>query len=166
MLRVFPRLNGARILGSLRRARLGTGLLCGALFVLSTGGCGGDEARQTTASPPAPARAAVACDGPAVAGDLPADFPRIAGVTYTQSVIAGPSTIVDGYYEGRLADAYKAYRAALRKGTYDVIFDELEARDSEVAYIGGKVERSGVVALRDNCAQAGRISVHITNRPT
>lgn len=111
-------------------------------------------------------RATVACAGGPVDGELPAGFPKPSGVTYTKSVQAGPSTIVDGYFTGTLRQAYAAYRRAVSGAPgYDVIFDEIEAADSEVAYIGGPPERSGVVALRDNCRQPGRISVHITNRP-
>jgi hypothetical protein len=122
------------------------------------GACGGDEAPQAQ-------RAAVECDGAPVTPDLPADFPKLPRVTYTKTTAAGPSNIVDGYYEGRLEDAYREYKAALRAAGYDVIFDEIEAQDSEVAYSGGDLDRSGFVALRENCEQIGRISVHITNRP-
>jgi hypothetical protein len=126
-------------------------------------GCGGeDEAAPTQPTTP---RATVQCDGRAVNADLPGDFPAIEGVTYTKSTSAGPSKIVDGYYEGRLEDAYRKFKSALRAAGYAVIFDEIEAQDSEVAYSGGDLDRSGFVALRENCAQPGRISVHITNRP-
>jgi hypothetical protein len=131
------------------------------LTAVGAAGCGGDDAPS-----PAPRRAQVQCTGSPVAADLPADFPKVAGVTYTKSVTAGPSKIVDGYYEGRLEDAYRKFKAALRAAGYAVIFDEIEAQDSEVAYSGGDLDRSGFVALRENCAQLGRISVHITNRPS
>jgi hypothetical protein len=127
--------------------------------LLAAAACGGDEED-------APARASVQCEGQAVpAENLPPDFPQVAGVTYTKATSAGPSEIVDGYYEGSLEDAYNGYKKALRAAGYAVIFDEIEAQDSEVAYSGGDLGRSGFVALRENCEQSGRISVHITNRP-
>jgi hypothetical protein len=129
------------------------------LIVLASVACGGDKAPVPTQ------RAAVQCDGAAVKADLPPDFPDIPGITYTKSVSAGPSKIIDGYYEGRLEEAYRAFKTALRAAGYAVIFDEIEAQDSEVAYSGGDLDRSGFVALRENCEQSGRISVHITNRP-
>lgn len=137
--------------------------------VLATAACGGEEEPGAPPSPPTTVtvqRATVECAGVPVDGELPAGFPKPSGVTYTKSMQAGPSTIVDGYFTGTLRQAYVAYRQAVSGAPgYDVIFDEIEAADSEVAYIGGPPERSGVVALRDNCEQRGRISVHITNRP-
>jgi hypothetical protein len=127
-------------------------------------GCGGDG-DAAAPQPTTTQRTAVQCDGPAVEPDLPGDFPTVEGVTYTKSTSAGPSKIVDGYYQGRLQDAYRKFKAALRAAGYAVIFDEIEAQDSEVAYSGGDLDRSGFVALRKDCAQPGRISVHITNRP-
>lgn len=126
--------------------------------------CGGDDDAAVT-QPTTTQRAKVQCDGSAVEPDLPGDFPAVDGVTYTKSTSAGPSKIVDGYYEGRLEDAYRKFKSALRAAGYAVIFDEIEAQDSEVAYSGGDLNRSGFVALREDCVQPGRISVHITNRP-
>jgi hypothetical protein len=48
---------------------------------------------------------------------------------------------------------------------YSVIFDEIEEEDSEVTYSGGDEGTSGIVALRENCAQSDRVSIHVTNRP-
>jgi hypothetical protein len=129
------------------------------IALLASTACGGDEES-------APERALVRCEGAKVVDtSLPRDFPHVAGVTYTKTTTVGASNIVDGYYEGRLEDAYRAYKAALRTAGYAVIFDEIEEHDSEVAYSGGDLDRSGFIALRDNCEQSGRISVHITNRP-
>lgn len=141
----------------------------GAVVALLATACSGEEEPRSPPSPPTTVtvqRAAVECAGGPVDGELPAGFPKPSGVSYTKSTQAGPSTIVDGYFTGTLRQAYLAYRQAVSGAPgYDVIFDEIEAADSEVAYIGGPPERSGVVALRDNCEQPGRISVHITNRP-
>jgi hypothetical protein len=138
-------------------------LLVAVVIVLAA--CGGDD-EAAPMQPMTLPRATVQCSGAAVKPDLPGDFPAVEGVTYTKSTSAGPSKIVDGYYEGRLEDAYRKFKSALRAAGYAVIFDEIEAQDSEVAYSGGDLDRSGFVALRENCAQPGRISVHITNRPS
>jgi hypothetical protein len=148
------------------RNRLGIGAV---VVVLATAACGGEEEPGAPAPPPTTVtvqRVTVDCAGRPIEGELPGGFPKPSGVTYTKSMQAGPSTIVDGYFTGTLRQAYAAYRQAVSGAPrYDVIFDEIEAADSEVAYIGGPPERSGVVAMRDNCEQPGRISVHITNRP-
>jgi hypothetical protein len=133
-------------------------LLAFAALTTLAAGCGGDDAST-------PSRGSVACAGESVRAGLPDDFPELPGVTITKSVEAGPSTIVDGYFEGPLEDAYSQFKSAFRAAGYSVIFDEIEAQDSEVAYIGGKPQRSGFVAMRENCEESGRISVHITNRP-
>lgn len=135
------------------------------LVIIGVVGCGGNGDGDTRQPQPQPRRALVECRGTAVASGLPADFPTVRGVTFTKSVEAGPSRVVDGYFEGSLEDAYRRFRSAIRRAGYFVIFDELEALDSEVTYSGGDLGTSGIVALRKNCAQPGRISVHITNRP-
>lgn len=130
------------------------------LIALGAAACGGDDK-----SGEEPERAKVECEGASVEANLPADFPEVAGVTYTKSTSAGQSTIVDGYYEGSLEDAYENFKTAIRDAGYFVIFDEIEEEDSEVAYSGGDENTSGIVALRENCAQSDRISIHVTNRP-
>jgi hypothetical protein len=131
------------------------------LIALGAAACGGgDESGEEESE-----RAAVECEGTSVESDLPADFPEVAGVTFTKSSSAGQSKIADGYYEGSLEDAYENFKTAIRDAGYSVIFDEIEEDDSEVAYSGGDENTSGIVALRKNCAQSDRISVHITNRP-
>jgi hypothetical protein len=131
------------------------------LIALGAAACGGDDESGEEESE----RAAVECQGASVEANLPADFPEVAGVTYTKSSSAGQSKIADGYYEGSLEDAYETFKTAIRDAGYSVIFDEIEEDDSEVAYSGGDENTSGIVALRKNCAQSDRISVHVTNRP-
>ena len=62
-----------------------------------------------------------------------------------------------------LEDAYNGYKDAFDEAGYSILFDEIEDADSEVSYEGDG--RTGQVALRENCEEDGRISVHITNRP-
>jgi ABC-type glycerol-3-phosphate transport system substrate-binding protein len=131
------------------------------VITLAAAGCGGsDESGEEESE-----RATVECEGTAVTPDLPADFPQVDGVTFTESTIAGPTKVADGYYEGSLEDAYEKFKSAFEDAGYDVTFDEIEEDDSEVAYKGGDENRTGIVALRENCKQDGRVSVHVTSRP-
>jgi hypothetical protein len=142
------------------RSRLLASAVLLAALVLGLAGCGGggeseDEGEEG---------AAVACEGTAItATELPSSFPKPEGVTYTETSEAGPSHVVDGYYEGDLQDAYDGYKEAFEGAGYKILFDEIEDHDSEVSYEGEG--RTGQVALRENCEEEGRISVHITNRP-
>jgi hypothetical protein len=106
-----------------------------------------------------------ACRAKAFAGDvgLPAGFPRPAGFTVTGSKQQGPTRVVDGYVDSALEDAYREFRAGVEAAGFDVTFDEIEARDAEVAYAGSG--RSGLIALRDRCSEEGLTEVRITNRP-
>jgi hypothetical protein len=135
--------------------------LAAVLGVLAVGvaACGGGDEGESSLERPS-----VACEGtPIDSPDLPATFPKLDGVTYTTEREAGPSHVVDGYYEGGLEDAYESYKDAFERAGYDILFDEIEDEDSEVSYKGDG--RTGQVALRENCEEDGRISVHITSRP-
>jgi hypothetical protein len=131
------------------------------LIGLAVAGCGGgDESGEEESEGPK-----VACEGTAVTPDLPSDFPQVDGVTFTNATTAGPTKVADGYYEGSLEDAYENFKSAFEDAGYDVTFDEIEEDDSEVAYKGGSENRTGIVALRKNCEQSDRVSVHVTSRP-
>lgn len=128
---------------------------------LALAACGGGDSEEGEEEGE---RTAVSCSGTAVeAPKLPASFPKPAGVTYTSTSTTGPSEVVDGYYEGELEDAYEGYKDAFTGAGYTILFDEIEEDDSEVSYEGEG--RTGQVALRKNCEEDDRISVHITNRP-
>jgi len=132
------------------------------LFVLALAACGGgDEEGEEEGE----GGAAVACSGDAVTPKLPSDFPQLEGMTYTKAESTGNSDIADGYYEGDLEGAYDAWKSALEDAGYEITFDEIEEDDSEVAYRGGAENRSGIIALRDECEESDRISVHVTSRP-
>jgi hypothetical protein len=106
-----------------------------------------------------------ACRSAAFEGNvgLPADFPRPAELTVTNSKLQGPTRVVDGYWESELDEAYREFKAAVEEAGYDVTFDEIEDHDAEVAYKGSG--RSGLIALRDQCTEDGVMLVRITNRP-
>ena len=131
----------------------------GAFFtVIISAACGGG------AAPPAPDL--TPC-GPAEPGlakppKLPASFPNPRGVTYTEAERAGPSDIIQGYFNGDLPTAFQTYRNAFQGSGYDVLKDEQEARDAEV-FFGGR-GRSGQVRLDADCR--GRTNLTITIRPS
>ena len=84
-------------------------------------------------------------------------------VTYTKQETKGPTTIVEGYFNGDLKEAHDEWKKELEASGYKILFDELEDHDSEVSWQGEG--RSGQVALREECGSADKIYVHITNRP-
>ena len=104
--------------------------------------------------PPAPA-AVASPDG------LPEAFPTPGGVTYTGSREAGPSVVVQGFFDGELRAGYDAYLAAFPPAGYAVVFDEIETVDAEVNFDGH--DTTGQVRLNVRCE--GRTDVMITIRP-
>jgi hypothetical protein len=100
---------------------------------------------------------------PAMTGTptLPPKFPTPASVTYTGQSKAGPSSIVKGYREGELADAFDSYKSAFSSAGYNVTHDEKEADDAEVNFAGGK--STGQVKMIQACKD--RTSLAITIRP-
>jgi hypothetical protein len=92
---------------------------------------------------------------------LPPKFPTPASVTYTGESKAGPSSIVKGYREGELADAFDSYKSAFDSAGYSVTHDEKEEDDAEVNFEGGK--STGQVKMIQLCKD--RTSLAITIRP-
>ena len=133
-----------------------------AVLALALGACGGGEEGEEAereAAGQACAEAPAALDGTPM---LPEGFPTPDGVTYTAEREAGPSTIVDGYYEGGIEDAYEDYKSALDGADgFEVTQDEQEEVDAEVNFEGGGT--SGQVKLIQECED--RTSVSITARP-
>ena len=128
--------------------------------VLVLAGCGGGESDKESEG------AKVSCAGSAIqATKLPSGFPKPDAVTYTKATTQGPSQLVNGYFAGELKDAHDEYKQAFENAAgYTVLSDELDEHDSEVNYKGAG--HTGQVALKENCEQDGRISVHITSRPS
>jgi hypothetical protein len=135
------------------------------LAVLPAGGCGGkkDESQGGALNK----QALAACNGSALAEapNLPPSWPHIEAdkVTYTKQETKGPTTIVEGYFNGDIKEAHDQWKKELEASGYKILFDELEDHDSEVSWQGEG--RSGQVALREECGSADKIYVHITNRP-
>jgi hypothetical protein len=138
-------------------------LLLPGLTVLALAACGGGG---DTGIGETVAAGVLTCEGAPVAPDpqLPAAFPRPNEVTYVESKKQGPTTVIGGYYEGSLEDAYNAYKDGFEQAGYTILFDEKEAEDAEVSYKDTTELTSGQVALRAKCDN-GNVSVRITNRP-
>ena len=92
---------------------------------------------------------------------LPAKFPTPDNVTYTGQTKAGPTSIVKGYRNGELADAFDSYKSAFDSAGYSVTHDEKEEDDAEVNFAGGK--STGQVKMIQVCKD--RTSLAITIRP-
>src|SRR5215210_6744009 len=112
---------------------LKTMLLLGMVLGLLVAGCGGDEgeeAEREAAGNDCGAAPAALSGEP----QLPEGFPTPDGVTYTDDREAGPSRIVEGYWETEIEDAYEGYREALEDADYEITDDEREEVDAEVNF--------------------------------
>jgi hypothetical protein len=92
---------------------------------------------------------------------LPENFPIPPELTLTSEKEAGPSTIIEGYWESDLPEVYTAYKDAFEPAGYDVTFNEQEEKDAEVNFAGG--DTTGQVKLEVECE--GRTHIRITIRP-
>jgi hypothetical protein len=92
---------------------------------------------------------------------LPAKFPTPDMVAYTGQKKTGPSTIVSGYRESELGEAFDDYKSAFSSAGYDVIKDEKEEDDAEVNFAGGR--STGQVKMIQSCRD--RTNLSITIRP-
>ena len=92
---------------------------------------------------------------------IPAKFPTPDNVTYTGQKKTGPSSVVSGYRDGELGDAFDEYKSAFDSAGYQVTSDEKEEDDAEVNYAGGN--SSGQVKMIQSCK--ARTSLAITIRP-
>lgn len=137
-------------------------LLIAALTVVLAG-CGGSKKKAEVA--PLSKEAAAACNGSrlSAAPKLPTKWPDMAEVTLTQQSSQGPTQIVEGYFQGGIKAAHDDFKRELQGAGFTILFDELDAHDSEVSWKGQG--RSGQVALREECGRADKIYVKITNRP-
>jgi hypothetical protein len=137
------------------------------LLVTVLAGCGGkSEAEKEREAAAKSGRGTVTCSGSAMSGatGLPADFPKIDGITFVTSAKTGPTQTADGYANTPLKDLYEQYQSGMKDAGYTILFDEREEdRDAEISYEAKDKSSSGIVALR-NC-DADKTSVHITNRP-
>jgi len=131
------------------------------LFPLTLAACGGDGDKESAGAE----GATLDCRADAYKGDpgLPANFPTPAEFTVTSSTKEGPTTVVVGYWESGLDEAYNEWKDQVEEAGFDVTFDEKEDRDAEVAYKGSG--KTGIVQLRDRCNEDEVTYVRITSRP-
>jgi hypothetical protein len=136
-----------------------TALLAGAVVA----GCGSKKSSSDTALRK---EAKAACTGKALsaAPDLPASFPQIEAdkLTYTRQSKKGPTSVVEGYFNGDVKEAHDEFEKELKAVGYTLLFNELEDHDSEISWKGEG--RTGQVAMREECGSASKTYVHITNR--
>ena len=132
-----------------------------ALFALLLAACGGDSKSDKESS----GETQAACSRSALTGspDLPKGWPDLSEVTYTLQEQQGPTTVVEGYFDGKLQAAHDDFKRELEASGFTILFDEIEENDSEVSWKG--MGRSGQVALRNECGSDEKIFVHVTNRP-
>ena len=131
------------------------------IFAFLLVACGGDKKSEEESS----GETQAACTRSALAGtpDLPKGWPELSTVTYTLQAEQGPTTVVDGFFEGTLQAAHDDFKRELEASGFTILFDEIEEDDSEVSWKGKG--RSGQVALREECGSDDKIFVHVTNRP-
>jgi hypothetical protein len=139
-------------------------VLAAVVLAVATG-CGGGGGESGDEESELNQQAVAACNGSALSEtpDLPASFPMVENVTYTKQSTQGPTTVLEGFFEGSLEDAYDEYKKELEAAGFKILFEEIEDHDSEVSWEGER--RSGQVALREECGSDDKIYVHITNRP-
>ena len=143
-------------------------LALAACLGLMVAGCGGgSDKKSTSTESDLNEKAQAACTGSALteAPKLPASFPQIEEdkLTYTQQSTEGPTNVVEGYFNGDVKEAHDEFEKELKGAGFDILFNELEDHDSEISWKGEG--RTGQVALREECGEADKTYVHITNRP-
>jgi hypothetical protein len=129
------------------------------VFLLTlAAGCGSEKKAEEGGAEKECGSAPAAMTG---APTLPAKFPTPDKVTYTGQKKTGPSSVVSGYREGELGDAFDDYKSAFDSAGYQVTHDEKEEDDAEVNFAGGR--STGQVKMIQSCKD--RTSLSITIRP-
>lgn len=93
---------------------------------------------------------------------VPGDFPRPTDALYTGSKQAGPSVIVEGFYDGDIGASFDAWRGAFQDAGWTITKDERETVDAEVFF--ARDETNGQVNMFAECE--GRTRLTITIRPS
>jgi hypothetical protein len=137
-------------------------LALAALLCIVVAGCGGDNKEEAESGG---GEATITCRADEFDGDpeLPANFPTPGEFVVTESTQEGPTRVVIGYWESGLDEAYREWKDQVEEAGFNVTFDELEDKDSEVAYEGSG--RTGIIQLKDKCEEDEVTYVRITSRP-
>ena len=132
---------------------------------LVAAGCGGGDKAAETETVGAGGETKINCRADEFSGDsqLPANFPTPGEFVVTSSTQEGPTRVVVGYWESGLDEAYREWKDQVEEAGFNVTFDELEDKDSEVAYEGSG--RTGIIQLKDRCNEDEVTYVRITSRP-
>jgi hypothetical protein len=141
-------------------------LAVAAVLGLMVAGCGGGGDKKGEEEGDLGKAAQAACSRKPLTAEpkLPASFPQIEEdkLTYTQQSTQGPTDVVEGYFNGDVKEAHEEFEKELKGAGYTILFNELEEHDSEISWKGEG--RTGQVALREECGDADKAYVHITNR--
>jgi hypothetical protein len=135
-----------------------------AATALAAAGCGGDKKSEESGLG---REVQAACSGSPLSAEpkLPPSFPQIEAdkLTYTKQETRGPTEVIEGYFHGDVAEAHDEFEKELKGVGFAILFNELEDHDSEISWKGEG--RTGQVAMRDECGDADKTYVRITNRP-
>lgn len=134
-------------------------ILCGVLLLVACGGDSGESEGVESSS----ARAECTSDIPAAADlpELPESFPVPGEAVLTNASEAGPSQILEGYFQAEIEEAFPEYEEALEEAGYEITKDEQEENDAEVFFSGDNT--TGQVNMFAECK--GRTKLRITIRP-
>ena len=127
-------------------------------------GCGSGDKKSEESELSEKVQAACTGKRLSAAPKLPASFPQIEEdkLVYTQQSTQGPTNVVEGYFNGDVKEAHDEFEKELKGVGFDILFNEVEDHDSEISWKGEG--RTGQVALREECGEAAKTYVHITNR--
>jgi hypothetical protein len=137
--------------------------VCAALALVAVAvavGCGGggedkDKDKEAAGKDCGPAPAAMSGRP-----TLPTGFPSPDQVTYTGQVAKGPTSIVKGFFDGDIDEAFDTYKNAFAD-PFEVEDSEHEEVDAEIEFKGSGKE--GQVKLLQTCKE--RTTVTLTIRP-
>lgn len=135
--------------------------LVGVIGLLLAGCGGGDSGDESQLNEDA--QAACTASELSEAPNLPASWPDMGEVTFTQQSTQGPTEVVEGYFDGDIQAAHDDFKRELEAAGFTILFDEVEENDSEVSWKGEG--RSGQVAIRNECGDDNKMYVKVTNRP-
>lgn len=123
--------------------------------------CGGDEGGASTEGSAARSECDEEMPAPSDIADLPANFPVPGEAVLIGSTQAGPSLVVEGFFQANLEDAFPEYESAFEDAGYDITKDEQEDNDAEIFFAGEGT--TGQVNMFAECE--GRTKLRITIRP-